>query len=44
MIEFGNTLNCRLWHLETAVQLNDPQTHCPHTDQDGGGKCSGSSQ
>jgi hypothetical protein len=39
MIERGNTLNCRLWHMETAIQVNDPQTHCPHTDQGGGGKC-----
>lgn len=30
-ISSGNTLNCRLWHLETAVQENDPTTHCPHT-------------
>jgi hypothetical protein len=30
-IESGNTLNCRLWHLETAIQEGDPKTHCPHT-------------
>ena len=33
MIEMGNTLNCRLWHLETAIDKNDPTTHCPHTGQ-----------
>jgi len=26
-----NTLNCRLWHLETAIDEGDPTTHCPHT-------------
>lgn len=31
MIESGNTLNCRLWHLETAMQKALPDTHCPHT-------------
>jgi hypothetical protein len=31
MIEMGNTLNCRLWHLETAIDENLPMTHCPHT-------------
>jgi hypothetical protein len=30
-IETGNTLNCRLWHLETAIDTNDPMTHCGHT-------------
>jgi hypothetical protein len=30
-IDNGNTLNCRLWHLETAYQLMLPQMHCPHT-------------
>jgi hypothetical protein len=32
--EMGNTLNCRLWHLETAY--TSPlygMTHCPHTGQ-----------
>jgi hypothetical protein len=29
----GNTLNCRLWHLETAIQKNLPVVHCPHTDE-----------
>ena len=33
MITGGNTLNCRLWHLETAIQEDDPTTHCPHTSQ-----------
>ena len=33
----GNTLNCRLWHFEFAVQTTSipgqgPQTHCPHTE------------
>ena len=30
----GNTLNCRLWHLESAFDPANPQaktTHCPHT-------------
>jgi hypothetical protein len=31
MIETGDTLNCRLWHLETAISLDMPETHCPHT-------------
>ncbi|MGH7295679.1 MAG: hypothetical protein ACRELB_12125 [Polyangiaceae bacterium] len=32
--ESGNTLNCRLWHLETAY-TSDPygKIHCPHTAQ-----------
>jgi len=33
MITQGNTLNCRLWHLETAIQKSLPMTHCPHTGQ-----------
>jgi hypothetical protein len=31
MIEMGNTLNCRLWHLETAIDKNLPDPHCLHT-------------
>jgi hypothetical protein len=31
MIESGNTLNCRLWHIETAIQKNLPDPHCFHT-------------
>jgi len=31
MIESGNTLNCRLWHLETAFQKMQPDPHCLHT-------------
>ncbi|MGA7120286.1 MAG: hypothetical protein WBY94_09325 [Polyangiaceae bacterium] len=31
MIVMGNTLNCRLWHLETAISIDMPTTHCPHT-------------
>jgi hypothetical protein len=30
----GNTLNCRLYHLESAFDPNNPSaslTHCPHT-------------
>jgi hypothetical protein len=29
----GNTLNCRIWHLEAAVGggAGELQTHCPHT-------------
>jgi hypothetical protein len=33
MIESGNTLNCRLWHLETAMELSKPDPHCYHTAQ-----------
>jgi hypothetical protein len=33
MIESLNTLNCRLWHLETAIQVNLPDPHCGHTAQ-----------
>lgn len=29
----GDTLNCRLWHLETAMGTNAATTHCPHTGQ-----------
>ncbi len=31
MIVMGDTLNCRLWHLETAISIAMPMTHCPHT-------------
>ncbi|HEY1691414.1 MAG TPA: hypothetical protein VGG39_04590 [Polyangiaceae bacterium] len=32
--ESGNTLNCRLWHLETAYTSNPFAVfHCPHTEQ-----------
>jgi hypothetical protein len=31
MIEMGNTLNCRLWHLETGIDEDMPEIHCPHT-------------
>jgi hypothetical protein len=31
-LESGNTLNCRLWHLETAYTSDEFGTfHCPHT-------------
>jgi hypothetical protein len=31
-LESTNTLNCRLWHLETAfVSTDNGQYHCPHT-------------
>jgi hypothetical protein len=30
-ISSGNTLNCRLWHLETSVQEGMPAEHCWHT-------------
>jgi hypothetical protein len=33
MILAGNTLNCRLWHLETAIDKSLPMQHCPHTGQ-----------
>jgi hypothetical protein len=39
--ESGDTLNCRLWHLEKALATGDLTFHCPHTDQDGGGACIG---
>ncbi len=32
----GNTLNCRMYHLENAL-LGDPAFHCPHTGPGGGG-------
>jgi hypothetical protein len=33
MIESGNTLNCRLWHLETAIKTGMVDPHCYHTAQ-----------
>ena len=30
-IDGTNTLNCRLWHLQKAVQIDDAMLHCPHT-------------
>jgi hypothetical protein len=30
-INSGNTLNCRLWHLETSIQEDMPSMHCWHT-------------
>jgi hypothetical protein len=45
-IQTGNTLNCRLWHLETGIQQDMPVTHCPHAgypgsyvDSDAAGPC-----
>ncbi|HEY8040984.1 MAG TPA: hypothetical protein VIF15_14360 [Polyangiaceae bacterium] len=33
-LQASNTLNCRLWHLETAYKSNDLGSfHCPHTGQ-----------
>jgi hypothetical protein len=47
--EMGDTLNCRLWHLEKAIastasdkHADGMNAHCGHTDQDGGGMCFGS--
>jgi hypothetical protein len=31
-IETGNTLNCRLWHLNAAYQSGGGTFHCPHTE------------
>ena len=36
LVESGPTLNCRLWHLESAYDSSNPaakSTHCPHTGQ-----------
>ena len=36
LLDVGSTLNCRLWHLESAYDPNNPAaktTHCPHTGQ-----------
>jgi hypothetical protein len=30
-IESGNTLNCRMWHLNAAYQSGGGVFHCPHT-------------
>ncbi len=30
-INGGNTLNCRIWHLETSIQEGLPKEHCWHT-------------
>jgi hypothetical protein len=30
-INTGNTLNCRIWHLETSIQEGMPNEHCWHT-------------
>ena len=30
-INAGNSLNCRLWHLETSIQEAKPDEHCWHT-------------
>lgn len=35
----GNTVQCRLQHLEYAVEFNLPEVHCPHAAADGGGEC-----
>ena len=32
----GNTLNCRMYHLENVL-LEGPSIHCPHTGPEGGG-------
>ncbi|MGA3123018.1 MAG: hypothetical protein ABSF69_19790 [Polyangiaceae bacterium] len=31
IVSTGNTLNCRLWHLEFGIQEDNPMIHCPHT-------------
>jgi hypothetical protein len=36
----GNTLNCRMYHLENAVLIS-AAVHCPHTSESGGGVCVG---
>jgi len=33
MIETGDTLNCRMWHVEYGIVTNLPAVHCPHTAQ-----------
>jgi hypothetical protein len=35
----GNTLNCRMYHLENFL-FTHADVHCSHTSQDGGGVCS----
>lgn len=37
---WGDSVQCRIAHLETAASL-DPATHCPHGSPEGGGKCTG---
>jgi hypothetical protein len=34
----GNTLNCRMYHLENYLATGDP-VHCSHVAKDGGGVC-----
>src|SRR6185437_15862660 len=34
----GNTLNCRMYHLENFLFTGDP-IHCTHITVDGGGVC-----
>ncbi|HTB73018.1 MAG TPA: hypothetical protein VK762_07230 [Polyangiaceae bacterium] len=34
----GNTLNCRMYHLENYLATGDP-VHCSHVAKDGGGIC-----
>lgn len=31
-IQSGNSFECRLYHVTAVAGLNDPDTHCPHTD------------
>jgi hypothetical protein len=33
-LQSGNTINCRLYHLESAVDPEFTEHHCPHTAQD----------
>lgn len=37
LVPQGNTINCRMYHLENAIFTGDPITHCPHTSLAGGG-------
>ena len=37
LVPQGDTINCRMYHLENAIFTGDPITHCPHTSQAGGG-------
>ncbi len=39
----GNTIQCRLYHLEVAA-ISDPEIHCPHASPGGGGVCSSSAR
>ncbi len=34
----GNTLNCRIYHLQNFLKFHDP-VHCTHVAKDGGGTC-----